>query len=306
MLDQIVILARYDALFFAIAVARRDESRSTLAAARLRWSLTVAQQLAERAGDLGRAQIRAIGALLARFDGEQSRFPLTGDAIEVALAGWGLSPRPHATGIDATRAELHDLDLSGMALAQLDVSGASLTDINATGAVLTGARAALAQLLHCRLRSAELGGATWDGAQLDGCDLAHAALARSSWRGALASRCVLDDAHLADARLAGARFVDCSLRGADLGARPSASPARASLAGARFVRCDLRDTSWRGRDLRGASFVDCALHGAHGAPETRGVAIVRPDLSRGADGSQLGRADDVIAGWPTVIGRPRA
>ena len=127
-------------------------------------------------------------------------------------------------------------------------------------------------------------------ATFDDCDLTAAVLVRSVWTQATVTACVFRDADLRNARLDEATFTDCDFRGADLRVvQPGINTARK----ARFVRCDLRQTQWEGRELDEVELVDCKLAGARGKAQLVALAVERPDLSSGGDGSQIASASDV-------------
>lgn len=302
MLDQLVALARYDALLLAIAAGRTNERATTLAAARLRWSLQSALQVSERAqSDVAAGHRLTLGALVRRWKRVQETYSLSCDPIEATLGGLGRSKR---SGIDAIGSKLVELDLARMDLTEIDLTMSSLRDLDLTHATLARADLSHARIEDTSLCSAIAVSASIERATFDDCDLACSNLGATSWCGAVATWCNFEDASLTDAWLAMASFSDCCFRGADFGML--AGIHAAGLAGARFVRCDLRYTNWRGRDLSGASFVDCSFHGAYGAPSVADATIERPNLSRGITGPQIGTREDVATGWATVIGWPRA
>jgi len=55
----------------------------------------------------------------------------------------------------------------------------------------------------------------------------------------------------------------------------------------------LRQTQWEGRELDEVELVDCKLAGARGKAQLVALAVERPDLSSGGDGSQIASASDV-------------
>jgi uncharacterized protein YjbI with pentapeptide repeats len=178
--------------------------------------------------------------------------------------------RSEVTSVTARRAHLDDLDASG------------------------------ARIAHCRFDECSMVGARFDEASLERCSLPRARLDATSWRGARVTSSQLAESVWRDAVLDGAMFVECDLRGADVGV--SSPTAVMPVVAATFIRCDLRGTRWRGRRLDQVSLMECKLYGAHGGPELNNVTIVLPDVSRDADGSRIATETEIAIGWCSRVG----
>ena len=290
--DELLVVARREALMLAIATCALDDDAAAIAAARLRWAIDAARPLIATADRRARNHHGATDAIPARRPrhGHRAIGPVTADLAQRAeqldqianraqrwLVDEPLRPlheiarmvdraarRDHrAAAITADHAVLVELDLDGLDLTRLSLAGARLVEVSLRGATCTATDARSSRWRRCMLDRAGLALAVFGDARLERCDLSLADLTGTSWHRASVARGRLRGATLVDARLDRAAFTDCDLRGVDLSI--ARSPHVATLAGARFTRCDLRDTDWRGRDLAGASFVDCELSGARGA-----------------------------------------
>lgn len=140
-----------------------------------------------------------------------------------------------------------------------------------------------------------LAGSSFDDAILEDCDFRMSDLSCTSWLRARVTRCRFANASLVDSTLDRARFVDCTFRGVDFGAAKYGP--RVTARQTDFVRADLRETGWQERILAGTKFNSCSFSGIHGRPLLEGVEIEAPDLSVGADGSNVGTARDILAAW---------
>lgn len=302
-IDTLLCIARRETLVLAIASGAMDDDGVAVASARLRWSIGSARQLIATFDHdpFMKHRVRRLEWIADRaqrwFVTEPSQsLHAIGNLVERAAA----QRDQHAPAINAQHARLVDLDLDDLELGSISLHGASLTDVTARRVSCEAADASATRWHRCQLDSSALAMAVFSGSTLEHCELSRANLEGTSWHRATLSHTSLRRAILIDARLDRAAFSDCNLRGADLEIVRSRNVA--TLAGARFVRCDLRDTNWAGRELGGATFIDCKLFGAHGVPMLAGVMIERPDLSLGADGSQIGTQDDAVAGWRTIAG----
>lgn len=302
-IDTLLCIARRETLVLAIASGAMDDEGVAVASARLRWSIGAARQLIatfdhdpfmkHRVRRLERIADRAQRWFVT--EPPQSLHAI-GNLVERAAARHAL----HTPAINAQHARLVDLDLDDLELGGISLHGASLTDVTARRVSCDAADASSTRWFRCDLENSALAMAVFSGSTVEHCELSRSNLEGTTWHRATLSHTSLRRALLIDARLDRAAFSDCNLRGADLEIVRARDVA--SLAGARFVRCDLRDTNWAGRELGGGTFIDCKLFGAHGVPMFAGVTIERPDLSPGADGSQVGTQDDAVAGWRTIAG----
>ena len=293
-IDELLAKVRLAAFRFVVATGRNDNGRAKMAAARLRWALSAAQQLALHAPG-SEVQEKELQSLALTWRDAANRQPLTCEDLEAMLGCKDAGP--FVSDIDGSGLDLLAIDLHRLEIPRVRLVGAKLVDVRMSGAILDAADLGAAHLVRCQLDACALASAVFDRITLDGCDLARSAFSRSSWQGAAARTCSFAGADLVDTRLDLATFSDCSFRGANLATRGRG----AAMRGSRFVRCDLRETDWSGRDLSGVTFIACAFYGAHGAPTIGNVVIEGPDLSASADGSQLGGRGDVVARWATFV-----
>jgi len=264
-IDELLSVARREALMLAIATSALDDDAAAVAAARLRWAIDAARPLVATRAARHAEQLDRIANRAQRWLVDEPLRSLP----ELARLVDRAARRDHrAAAITADHAVLVDLDLDDLDLPGLSLTSARLAEVSLRRATCTAADARASRWQRCALDRAGLAMAVFSDARLERCDLLGAELTGTSWHRAGLVHSCLRGATLVDARLDRASFTDCDLRGADLAI--ARSPHVATLAGARFLRCDLRDTDWRGRDLAGASFVDCRLWGARGAPRVAG------------------------------------
>jgi uncharacterized protein YjbI with pentapeptide repeats len=303
--EAVLAIARREVLLLVVAAQAEDWDAAAITAARLRWALASAGELAERTPDsaVHAARVASLHHASALWLPTKHRLDLTAATLERFLERMRGASGDGDGVIDASSTILDELDLDGLQLARMALRQAEVTRVSAQGARLDWIDAVGANIVQCRFETASMAMAILDDVMLEDCDLSRINLQRASLRGANMVRCRAGGSVLADTRLNHAVFTDCDLRGADFSVRRAASIL--TVVGARFVRCDLRETNWSGRCLNDVSFIDCKFYGAHGAPQLESVTIVHPDLSRDADGTEIRTVIDVVAGWATLIGKAR-
>lgn len=304
-LEGILAVARREMLVLAAARQSSDEDAAMVAAIRLRWQLTAAQQYAMHSL-AGYARVHA--RLSDVIQSAQRWLPTYPPAVpsprQFQRLLRGLAEPINLLGrIDAGGATLVEFELDGLLLAHLGLAGATLIAVTALGARLDEVDATGATLMHSVFQRASMRRGRFERAAVGDCDFACANLEATRWTNATMSRCAARRAVLLDASLDGATFEDCDFRGAEFAA------SKPTGVGARFVRCDLRATTWGGRSLRGANIIDCRLWGAVGASDASEAVIERPDLSYAGDGSRVRDKHEAVNHWSRSVDlddRPRS
>ncbi len=301
--ETLLSIARRETLALVVAAQGQEKEAALIAAARLRWAISHAQQCAMRSMV---GLLRASARLAAVVQIADRWLPVDPDTMADPSRLPGLlarlqDPSARLEPIDASNVLLVGLDLDDLPLAQLSVRGATIAAIRAGRARLDELQARSARIVNSQFEAASLCRSSFEDAVLEDCNLSWSNLERTSWAAAKVSRCDLTGAVMLDARLDGSRFVDCKFHGADLQSRSLLTPT--AKVSAQFIRCDLRGTNWHARDLARASFLDCKLYGVHGECDLTGVVIERPDLSREGNGSQIVTRGDAVAHWTQDRGR---
>src|SRR5262245_43174730 len=140
--------ARLARLQIALAVESGDEDGNAIAVAQLRWALATAEQLVAANHEL----VRQLERFRAQASTWLPREPLVliGDAsivllkrlsVERARLAGVADSEPSAPIIDATAAELVELDLDELDLSRIKLHAARLVDITARRAILAHADA---------------------------------------------------------------------------------------------------------------------------------------------------------------------
>jgi uncharacterized protein YjbI with pentapeptide repeats len=297
----IFLVIRRETLALAIAARTHDGDGAVIAAARLRWALSSAEQVIALSDSEGRARRSArldtLRYLASRWlDAvEPPELPeLAAETIRrflgrISTLSGDAGPRISAAGV-----ELEDLELDELDLRDARLSRVTLADITARSAVFDAADLSGAHLLRSELQGSSMARATLNECDLEQSTLWGVNLECASMLGATVSRCAFHDAALVDTWLDGAMFTDCDLRGADLRVTRDVRSSRNPTS---FVRCDLRNTYWHGRDLSRTAFIHCRLHGARGDAFATRPYVGRPDMSRAADGSGISSPFEVANAW---------
>ncbi|MEV5834255.1 pentapeptide repeat-containing protein [Nocardia sp. NPDC052112] len=139
------------------------------------------------------------------------------DGVHGALGG---------AGLNFTRADLRDFDLSDAYLAVADLDGVNLAGADLDRATLLGARLRNADLSGTHLHKVEADGCVGEGLNLSGANLFRASFVKADLRRADLSNCELSSTNLREADLRAA-----NLRGCHFGPTPTRLT-RAQLSGA--------------------------------------------------------------------------
>jgi uncharacterized protein YjbI with pentapeptide repeats len=156
----------------------------------------------------------------------------------------------HSDGKDGARADLSEINLSGVDLSEANLLLAILSKTNLSGA----------NLLLTDFSQADLSGADLSGADLSGADLLLADLSAADLSGADLSVVDLSGADLSKARLVAASLPQAKLAGAKL---TEANLSGADLTGADLTGADLSGVNFSGANLSGASLLNARLCNAN-------------------------------------------
>lgn len=293
--EGLLSLARRDLLLLAVATQLEAMDRVAVIAARLRNTLSYAQQLASQSSFCLRYFLPRLSEL---EDATRTWLPKDlskrlEDADGKLVIADLLRTQKQVDKVVADSTVLTGFDWDGLALMLMSVQHATLSYISARRALLDSLNATSAQIHHACLNEARLRSSKFAMAKLEDCTLHHANLESSVWREAQIYRCELNHALLGNADLGNARFVDCDLRHSDIQGFPDQLNY-----GLAFVRCDLRWTCWHGRSLRGVSFIDCRMHGVYGAVAALNSAVIeRADMSPEGDQSVIAEKAEAVLHW---------
>ncbi len=211
-----------------------------------------------------------------------------------------------AKGQSLERADLRDLDVSGLDLSGVSFRRAELRGANFEKCVLRRANFSSADmreafLAGCDLREAIFQSADLEGAKLDGASLQEADLTRVTASGASFERAVLSGARLAfaeldttnfggatlkGAMLSGSNLTEAYLGGAKLGGASlrDARMSRANLEKADLTACDLRHADLTQAKLDGCTLNEAKLSGIQASP-SQFATVIADWVDVAADGA---------------------
>jgi len=190
--EAMLAIARREVLILAVAVQSQDAEGRVIGAARLRWALSRAEELAGSVRD-GALQVwprlAAVRRSAERWAAGAERVHLTATTLDRLLAGFGAASDADPRVIDATATTLDDLDLDDLHLPGLSLRRAEVTRVSARHAQLEHLDAIGSTVVQCRFDAASMALASLDEITMEDCDLSRANLERVGLRGARVARC---------------------------------------------------------------------------------------------------------------------